>query len=423
MYRTKSLLFKQERLFMTTSPIFSMIKREQQRQNECINLIASENYASKNVLSAAGSILTNKYAEGYPGRRYYGGCSIIDEVEAYAIEQGKKLFGCEHLNVQPHSGSSANFAAYFSLLKPGDTILGMQLSAGGHLTHGYPLNFSGTMFKAISYGVNPDTECLDYDEIEKLAQEHQPKMIIAGASAYARLIDYEKLAAIAQQTKSILLVDMAHIAGLIAAKLIPSPFEYADIVTSTTHKTLRGPRGGIICSKNSHAKSIDRAIIPGTQGGPLMHIIAAKAIAFEEAQSSSFITYQQQVIKNAQAMAHAFKDMGYKIVSGGTDTHLFLVDLRSKFNDVTGKLAEEVLGQCNIIINRNTVPGDTQSPMITSGMRIGTPAMTTRGFKEKEIQELASLINDIIVHRADQTYLQKTHHHILQWAAQFPIPS
>ncbi len=403
-----------------SSVIFSLIEQELQRQEGTINLIASENYASPAVLKAAGSILTNKYAEGYPGRRYYGGCKIVDEIETYASEQGKKLFGVDHMNVQPHSGSSANFSAYFSLLQPGDTILGMGLAAGGHLTHGYPINFSGKIFKAVSYGVNLETGLLDYDEIATLAEQHNPKLIIAGASAYSRLIDFERLSTIAKATGSLLLVDMAHIAGLIAAKVIPSPVPYADVITSTTHKTLRGPRGGIICSKAAYATKIDKAIIPGTQGGPLLHVIAAKAIAFEEAQKTDFADYQKQVIKNAQAMANTFKELGYKIVSGGTDTHLFLVDLRSKSPNLTGKHVEEILGQCNISINRNSIPGDPQPPTITSGIRIGTPSITTRGLKEREVQELTVLIDEAIMRGQDQN-IANIKNQIQRWCRQFPI--
>ncbi len=406
------------------SVVFSLINQELQRQESTINLIASENYTSPAVLQATGSVLTNKYAEGYPGRRYYGGCQIVDQIEAYAIEQGKKLFETDHINVQPHSGSSANFSAYFSVLKPGDTILGMRLTAGGHLTHGYSINFSGTLFKSVSYGVNAQTECLDYDEIEQLAAQHKPKLIIAGASAYSRLIDYQKFAEIARAHNSLLLVDMAHIAGLVAAKIIPSPMPYADIVTSTTHKTLRGPRGGMICSNAKLAKDIDKAIIPGTQGGPLLHVIAAKAIAFEEAQTPEFIAYQKQVIKNAQIMAKTFQELGYRIVSGGTDTHLFLVDLRSKsadYGQITGKQVEEILGTCNIIVNRNTVPGDTQSPTITSGIRIGSPAITTRGFKEKEAQELVTIIDDVIKNRENTEKIKTVADYILNWCQNFPI--
>lgn len=407
-----------------SSVVFSLINQELQRQESTINLIASENYASPAILQATGSILTNKYAEGYPGRRYYGGCNIVDQIETYAIEQGKKVFGCDHMNVQPHSGSSANFAAYFSLLKPGDTILGMRLNAGGHLTHGYSINFSGTMFKAISYGVNAETELIDYQEIEQLLTQHQPKLLIAGASAYSRLIDYQKLSALAQAHNCLLLVDMAHIAGLVAAKVIPSPVPHADVVTCTTHKTLRGPRGGLICSKTTQASAIDKAIIPGTQGGPLLHVIAAKALAFEEAQTPEFVSYQQQVIKNAQTMAKTFQDLGYRIVSGGTDTHLFLVDLRSKqesYGTLTGKQVEQTLGSCNIIVNRNTVPNDPQPPTITSGIRLGTPAITTRGFKEQEAQELVTLIDDAIKNHENSGTLSNINAQITSLCKKFPV--
>lgn len=379
------------------SPIFSLIEQERTRQEETINLIASENYVSSAVLSATGSVLTNKYAEGYSGARYYGGCQIIDQIESYAISRGRALFDVAHMNVQPHSGSSANLAAYCSVLQPGDTILGMSLSSGGHLTHGYARNFSGNFFKSVFYGVDQGTELINYREIEELVEQHRPKLIIAGASAYSRLIDYEKLATLARRYSCYLLVDMAHIAGLVAAKIIPSPIPSADIVTSTTHKTLRGPRGGFICSNNADlARQIDKAIIPGVQGGPLMHVIAAKAIAFEEAQRPEFIVYQKQVIKNAQVMAKTFQELGYHVVSGGTDTHLFLVRLPA---GLTGKLVEETLGQCGIIVNRNTVPGDELSPLITSGIRIGSAAITTRGFRERDAQEVVSVLDDVIKNR------------------------
>lgn len=408
---------------MNTS-IFSLIQLEEERQENTINLIASENYTSKNIMEATGSVLTNKYAEGYPTRRYYGGCQVIDQVESYALELGKKLFSTDHINVQPHSGSSANFAAYFSLLKPGDTILGMSLAAGGHLTHGYPANFSGNLFKAIGYGVNQETEQLDYQEIARLTYEHRPKMIIAGASAYSRLIDYQKMAALAQEVNAILLVDMAHIAGLVAAQVIPSPIPHADIVTSTTHKTLRGPRGGFICCKEQHKKSIDKAIIPGTQGGPLMHVIAAKALAFEQALTQEFKKYQQQVIKNAHVMATTFQTAGYRIVSGGTDTHLFLVDLRTKNNhpqQLTGKQAEEILNSCNIIVNRNSIPFDPQPPTITSGIRIGSPAITTRGLNENDAIKIVALIIDALTHHEQESFIQKIKQEIAALCKQHPI--
>lgn len=330
--------------------IFKLIKEEEVREEKTINLIASENYAPKNVLDATGSVLTNKYAEGYPGKRYYGGCEVIDKIELYAIEQGKKLFNCEHINVQPHSGSSANFAVYLSSLKPGDTILGMNLSSGGHLTHGHKVNFSGKIFNFIAYNVSPESELLDYDEIELLANQHQPKMIVAGASAYSRIIDFEKLHKIAKQNNCLLFVDIAHIAGLVAAGLHPSPINYADFISSTTHKTLRGPRGGIIMSKLEHAQKLDRAVMPGSQGGPLMHVIAAKAVAFDNALSPEFKIYQEQVLKNSKAMAQEFKNLGYRIVANGTDNHLFLIDLRNK--NIFGKEVEVLLEKSGIILNR-----------------------------------------------------------------------
>ncbi len=404
--------------------IFQLIEQEQQRQEHCINLIASENYASKAILQATGSVLTNKYAEGYPGKRYYGGCEIVDKIEAYAIEQGKKLFNAGHMNVQPHSGSSANFAVYASLLKPGDTILAMSLSAGGHLTHGYSTNFSGRFYNFIHYGVNKETECIDYNEIEKLAHQHKPAMIVAGASAYARHIDYQRLNTIAQSVKAYLFIDMAHIAGLVAGNVVPSPMPWADVVSSTTHKTLRGPRGGIICCKEAIGKQVDKAIIPGSQGGPLMHVIAAKAVCFEEALQPSFKTYAQQILLNAQAMVSTFKDLGYRIVSGGTDTHLFLIDLPQSKNTqgLTGKEAETILGQCNIIINRNTIPFDPQPPTLCSGIRIGTPAITTRGFKEKEAKQVAEWI-DTALHTKDKTVLTAIKNDVGLLCKQFPVYS
>lgn len=406
------------------SMIFSLIKKERDRQNATINLIASENYVSQNVLEATGSVLTNKYAEGYPSKRYYGGCQVIDEVENYAIELGKKLFKADHINVQPHSGSTANFAVYFSCLKPGDTVLGMNLGAGGHLTHGHKINFSGSLFNFVHYSVDPETECIDYVQVERLAHEHKPKMIVAGASAYARLIDYEKFAAIAKQVGALLLVDMAHIAGPIAADIIPSPMPYADFVSSTTHKTLRGPRGGIICAQKQCAQMLDKSVMPGVQGGPLMHVIAAKAVAFEEALLPAFRTYQQQVITNAKTMAHTFTDLGYRVVTGGTDTHLFLVDLRSKQfkgTTLTGRQAEEVLMQCNIILNRNMIPFDTQSPLITSGIRVGTPAVTTRGMKEAEIITIVHLIEDALQHYDDASFLHKVAAKVDELCNTFPV--
>jgi glycine hydroxymethyltransferase len=382
---------------MSNRAIHHLIEKEKERQNQTINLIASENYASQEVMNAMGSVLTNKYAEGYPGARYYGGCSLVDEIEQEAIARAKELFNAEHANVQPHSGSSANMAVYFSMLNPGDTILGMNLSAGGHLTHGHPLNFSGKLFNIISYGVNPENEAIDYEELEKLAQKHQPKMIVAGASAYSLIIDFEQIAQIARSCNALFLADIAHIAGLVVAKLHPSPFPHADFVTTTTHKTLRGPRGGMILCKEEYAKKIDRSVFPGMQGGPLMHVIAAKAIAFQEALLPSFVDYQKQVLLNASTMAHAFKEKKYRLVGGRTENHLLILDLKSKDPALTGKMIEKKLENCNIIVNRNMIPFDKESPLQTSGIRIGTPAITTRKMGTKEVIKIVDLIDQIIM--------------------------
>ncbi|MCF7800274.1 serine hydroxymethyltransferase [Candidatus Babeliales bacterium] len=409
--------------------IFELIKEEKIREEKTINLIASENYASPEILQATGSILTNKYAEGYPGARYYGGCQVVDKVETYAIDMCKKLFNAEHANVQPHSGSSANFGVYFSQLKPGDTVLGMALNAGGHLTHGHKINFSGSIFNFVPYGLSPETEQLDYDEIEILAQQHKPKIIVAGASAYSRTIDFEKLHKISTNNNCLLLVDMAHIAGLIAAELHPSPIPFADFISSTTHKTLRGPRSGFICCKAEFAQKIDKAIMPGIQGGPLMHVIAAKAIAFEQAQTKEFKKYQEQVIKNAKAMAQTFTELGYRVVSGGTDNHLFLIDLQDKnkkdnlpeTQKLSGKVVEQLLQKCNIILNRNTIPFDTQPPTNPSGIRIGTPAITTRGFVETHACSIVHFIDDAIKNRFDDDFLNKLKIKVEQFCKNFPI--
>ena len=385
--------------------IFNALHQEEQRQMSQINLIASENYASQAVLSASGSVLTNKYAEGYPGKRYYAGCDIIDTVELLAIKRCKQLFNAEHANVQPHAGSQANMAVYFSILKPGDTILGMSLAEGGHLTHGHGVNFSGSLYKSVSYGVDKESELIDYKALARLADEHKPKLIIAGASAYSRIIDFARIAQIAKEVKAYFMADIAHIAGLVATHLHPTPVAYADFVTSTTHKTLRGPRGGLIMCKADYAQSIDRAIMPGMQGGPFMNIIAAKAVAFQEALQPSFITYQKQTIANAQTMAQTLQEMGYRIVTGGTDNHLFIVDLRSK--NITGKAAEIALEKAGITVSRSCIPNDPQKPGITSGIRIGTPALTTRGIiKKEDIQEIAQLIDDVIKNPEDETLLQ-----------------
>ncbi len=369
------------------SEVYASVKRENDRQSHNIELIASENIVSEAVLLAAGTPLTNKYAEGYPGKRYYGGCVYVDEVEEIARERAKKLFGAEHANVQPHSGASANLAVFFALLQPGDTVLSMNLSEGGHLSHGSPVNISGKYFNIIPYGVDEATQTIDYDLIEKLAVENKPKLILAGASAYARAIDFKRFREIADKVGAYLLVDMAHIAGLVAAGLHESPVPYADVVTTTTHKTLRGPRGGMILCKEQYAKQIDKAIFPGIQGGPLMHIIAAKAVALGEALTDEFKEYQKQIVKNAECLAKALKDEGFNIVSGGTDNHLMLLDLRNM--NLTGKEFEHMLDEVHITANKNTIPADPQSPFVTSGLRIGTPAVTSRGFKEAEMLKIA----------------------------------
>ncbi|MCX0385075.1 serine hydroxymethyltransferase [Clostridium perfringens] len=374
--------------------IAHLVQKEKERQENSIELIASENFVSKAVMEAMGSYLTNKYAEGYPSKRYYGGCHVVDDVEDLARERVKKLFGAEHANVQPHSGSQANMAVYFSILEPGDTVLGMDLSHGGHLTHGSPVNFSGRLFNFVSYGVDKETETINYETVRELALKHKPKLIVAGASAYSRIIDFKTLREIADEVGAYLMVDIAHIAGLVATGLHPSPVPYADFVTSTTHKTLRGPRGGLILCKEKFAKALDKNIFPGIQGGPLMHIIAAKAVCFKEALEPSFKTYMEQVVKNAQVLAEALESYGFKLVSNGTDNHLILVDLTNK--DITGKDAEILLDSIGITLNKNTVPNETRSPFVTSGVRIGTPAITTRGFKEEEMKEIASIINDAI---------------------------
>lgn len=377
--------------------VYEAMKRELDRQRGNIELIASENFVSPAVMAAVGSHLTNKYAEGLPGKRYYGGCQYVDIVENLAIERCKKLFGCDHVNVQPHSGAQANTAVYFALLNPGDTILGMNLSHGGHLTHGSPVNISGKYFKIVPYGVSKEDERIDYDALEALAIEHKPKMIVAGASAYPRIIDFPRLREIADKVGAYLMVDIAHIAGLVAAGLHPSPVPYADVVTTTTHKTLRGPRGGVIMCKEQYAKAIDKAVFPGMQGGPLMHVIAGKAVAFKEALSDEFKAYQKQVVANAAAMADEFAKCGVRLVSGGTDNHLMLVDLRDK--NMTGKELEKMLDEVNITVNKNTIPFEETSPFITSGIRVGTPGITTRGFKEEDARLVARLITKIIAEK------------------------
>ncbi len=374
--------------------VYKAIKDEEKREKEKIILIASENYTSRAVLEAQGSLMTNKYAEGYPRRRYYGGCEFVDIVEELAIERAKKLFGAEHVNVQPHSGSQANMAVYFSVLKPGDTIMGMNLSHGGHLTHGSHVSFSGMLYNAVFYGVHRETGMIDYNVVEEIALRHKPKMLVAGASAYSRILDFKRFREIADKTGSYLMVDIAHIAGLIAGGVHPSPVPYADFVTSTTHKTLRGPRGGMIMCREKFARAIDKTIFPGIQGGPLMHIIAAKAVAFKEAMKKEFKTYQKQVVKNARSLAAELQKRGFKIVSDGTDTHLMLIDLTNK--GVTGKEAEIALDAAGITVNHNSIPFDERPPIITSGIRLGTPIVTTRGMREKEMKTIAELIAAVI---------------------------
>ena len=396
------------------------IAAENRRQEDHVELIASENYASPRVMEAQGSQLTNKYAEGYPGKRYYGGCEFVDVAERLAIERCKQLFGADYANVQPHSGSQANQAVYFSLLQPGDTILGMSLAHGGHLTHGAKVNISGKLFNAVQYGVN-DAGLIDYDEVERLALEHKPKMVVAGFSAYSQVVDWARFRAIADKVGAYLFVDMAHVAGLVAAGVYPNPVPFADVVTSTTHKTLRGPRGGIIVAKANEEieKKLQSIVFPGIQGGPLMHVIAAKAVAFKEALEPEFKAYQQQVVKNAQAMANTIIARGYKIVSGGTQNHLMLVDMIGK--DVSGKDAEEALGKAHITVNKNSVPNDPRKPFVTSGLRIGTPAVTTRGYKEADCVALANWICDVLDNPADENVIAGVRENVTLQCRQFPV--
>lgn len=408
------------RYLKTTDPeIYAAIQKELNRQNNNLELIASENFTSLSVLEAQGSVLTNKYAEGYPGSRWYGGCEYVDIAESLAIERAKKLFGAEHVNVQAHSGSQANMAVYFAAVKPQDTVLAMDLSAGGHLTHGHPHNFSGRFFKMIGYGVDKKTESLDYDLIAQLAKEHRPRMIVAGASAYPRTIDFKRFRHIADSVGAYLFVDMAHIAGLVAAGIHPSPVPYAEFVTSTTHKTLRGPRGGFILCKKEFAKKIDSQIFPGIQGGPLMHVVAAKAVAFGEAMQPDFKQYQIQLTKNAVELASSLEKKGFRIVSGGTDTHLMLVDLNPK--NVTGKDASRILGEVNITVNKNLIPFDDKSPLVTSGIRLGTAAVSTRKMKEPEMQKIACLINDAIENNANAVKLAQTKLDTVALTKKFPL--
>ncbi len=397
------------------------IASEVRRQEEHIELIASENYASPRVLEAQGSVLTNKYAEGYPAKRYYGGCEFVDQAEQLAIERARQLFGADYANVQPHSGSQANAAVYLALCQPGDTILGMSLADGGHLTHGSKVNFSGKTFNAVQYGVHPDTGELDYEQMEALAHRHQPKMLVAGFSAYSRVVDWARCREIADSVGAYLFVDMAHVAGLIATGHYPSPVQIADVTTTTTHKTLRGPRGGLILAKSNPEieKKLNSAVFPGTQGGPLMHVIAAKAVAFKEALQPDFKAYQGRVLANARAMAAVFMQRGYKVVSGGTDDHLFLVDLIDK--GITGKDADAALGAANITVNKNAVPNDPQSPFVTSGIRVGTPAVTTRGFDDAEVRELAGWMCDVLDNIGDPGVVEKVKARVLDMCARFPV--
>ncbi|NDH09895.1 MAG: serine hydroxymethyltransferase [Gammaproteobacteria bacterium] len=406
-------------LYKFDPQVAAIIAQEERRIEETIDLIASENYAYQEVMEATGSVLTNKYAEGYPGVRYYGGCEQVDHVENLARERLKKLFGADHANVQPHSGAQANMSAYYALLNPGDTILGMSLSSGGHLTHGYPINFSGKWYKAVNYGVNKETELLDYDAIEKLALEHKPQLIIAGASAYSRTIDFAKFREIADKVGAKLMVDMAHIAGLVAVGLHPSPVPFADVITSTTHKTLRGPRGGFILCKAEYAKKIDSAVMPGIQGGPQMHHIAAKAVGFLHNLSDDFKLYAQEVVENAKIMSDEFIKKGYRVVAGGTDNHLFTLDLRSK--NLTGKQAEQILERAGINVNKNCIPYDPQSPLITSGIRIGSPAITSRGFRKMQALQVVEFIDTALTYSQDDQVLATIAYEVRFLCAQFPV--
>lgn len=407
------------KLKVQDAELFEAMQHELGRQRENIELIASENFVSEAVMEAQGGVLTNKYAEGYPGRRYYGGCEFVDVAENLARDRAKELFGAEHANVQPHSGAQANMAVYFTVLEAGDTVLGMNLSHGGHLTHGSPVNFSGVQYNFVEYGVDKETEHIDYDVVAALAKEHKPKLIVAGASAYPRTIDFAKFREIADSVGAYLMVDMAHIAGLVAAGLHPNPVEHAHFVTTTTHKTLRGPRGGMILCKEEFAKAIDKSIFPGIQGGPLMHVIAAKAVAFGEALQPEFKDYQAQVIKNAQVLAEGLEEEGLRIVSGGTDNHLLLVDLRGI--DITGKAAEHALDAAGITVNKNTIPFDPASPFVTSGIRLGTAAMTTRGLKEDDMREVARLIGRVLTNHEDETVLAEAHEAVRALTAKFPL--
>jgi glycine hydroxymethyltransferase len=406
-------------LQQTDPEVFSAIQKETQRLEGNLELIASENVVSEAVLEAQGCVMTNKYAEGYPGKRYYGGCEFVDQVESLAIARAKELFGADHANVQPHSGTQANMTVYLSVLKPGDTYLGMNLAHGGHLSMGSPVNFSGILYRVIPYEVSENTEMIDYDQLQKLAKEHRPKLIIAGASAYPRIIDYAKFRQIADEVGALLMVDMAHIAGLVAAGLHPSPIPHADFVTTTTHKTLRGPRGGLVLCRAEYAKIVDSKVFPGMQGGPLMHVIAAKAVALKEALKPDFKLYQQQIVKNAQILAKVLTSKGFRLTSGGTDNHLMLVDLRQ--SELTGKVAQETLDKARITVNKNAVPFDTRSPFVTSGIRLGTPAVTTRGMKENEMELIGDFIVRALNHVGDEAALRAIADEVGELCKKFPV--
>jgi glycine hydroxymethyltransferase len=403
----------------TDPEVAEALLHETRRQADGLELIASENFVSEAVLAAMGSVLTNKYAEGYPGKRYYGGCEFVDVAESLAISRAKQLFGCDHANVQPHSGAQANMSVYLTVLKPGDTILGMNLAHGGHLTHGHPLNFSGKMYNIVPYGVRRDTETIDYDELERLATEHRPRLIVAGASAYPRIIDFPRFSEIAQKAGALLMVDIAHIAGMVATGLHPSPVPYADFVTTTTHKTLRGPRGGMVMCKEAFAKDLDRVVFPGVQGGPLMHVIAAKAVAFHEALQPEFKAYIQQVLDNAKTLAAVLAENGFRIVSGGTDTHLMLVDVTKR--NLTGKQAEKALEAARITVNKNAIPFDTNPPMVASGIRIGTPAVTTRGMRQEEMKLIGELITSVVQAPEDEEVRRQVRQAVGELASHFPL--
>ncbi len=406
-------------LAATDPEIADAIRHEQHRQNSGLELIASENFVSQAVLQAAGSVMTNKYAEGYPGKRYYGGCEFVDVAEALAIARATQLFGAEHANVQPHSGAQANMAVYFSLLKPGDTVLGMNLAHGGHLTHGHPLNFSGKLYTIVPYGVRKDDERIDYEELERLAHEHKPKMIMVGASAYPRVIEFARIGAVGKAIGAPVVTDMAHIAGLVAAQVHPSPVPHSDFVTTTTHKTLRGPRGGMVLCRSQYAKDLDRTVFPGVQGGPLMHVIAAKAVCFKEAMEPAFADYQRQIVANAKRLAAALSAEGFRLVSGGTDTHLMLVDVFSR--GITGKAAEAALGRAGITVNKNAIPFDQNPPMVASGIRVGTPAITSRGMREPEMDRVAEYIARVLASPDDEAALARVKVEVEGLCRKFPL--